>query len=399
MSIVLLKLAMITRRQLLNHFYFRLSLSIAIGYVAWLHVYLLPLSLLVFYLWYLEANRWRAALLVFVYLLAASHDLPGAGAVFFEGEYSLPEVVGLWLAANTVTIMPFLLFFAKRPRLKVAFLAINVILIGLPPFGLFSVSHPITSAGVLFPDTSLLGAGLLFALVFLFPLYPRISASIAAVAAVIAHGLAGPVLIDASVAAIDTDFKEYSADEDYYAHFERINAIRKIAESKTNKTLLFPESVAGKWTKTQQHYWARKKPAGTVFFGAHKDINESQYQNIIVRMEEGEGEIAYIQRVPLPFAMWNPLADTSATASWWDSGVIPLVGGKQASMLICYEIVLAWPFLIDLLNKPDVIAAFSNTWWAKNTNISYLQVIHLEAYSRLAGIPYYFALNGVNDGV
>jgi hypothetical protein len=49
------------------------------------------------------------------------------------------------------------------------------------------------------------------------------------------------------------------------------------------------------------------------------------------------------------------------------------VPAERAAVLVCYEQVIVWPLLFSMANRPTVIVAIANNWWAERSTIPELR--------------------------
>jgi hypothetical protein len=107
-----------------------------------------------------------------------------------------------------------------------------------------------------------------------------------------------------------------------------------------------------------------------------------------VLLARGLTQNRYRQRIPIPVAMWG----NGIHAHVWGTGIMA-VSGKRAAVLLCYEQILTLPALQSFLDKPDVIAAPSNLYWAAGTSIEKSETLCVSSWARLFHVPYLRATN------
>ena len=69
------------------------------------------------------------------------------------------------------------------------------------------------------------------------------------------------------------------------------------------------------------------------------------------------------------------------------------IGQTRVASLICYEQLLMWPVILSLVERPDVLIAPANDWWANETNLPEIQRQSVFAWARLFGIPAIWSTN------
>jgi apolipoprotein N-acyltransferase len=213
------------------------------------------------------------------------------------------------------------------------------------------------------------------------------------------------------------------------AEFNASQSVQKTAASTDGKVVLFPETVVPTWTPSTDAFWqptldAVRAGGKTIIVGARLPIREIegtpdsiadfsaalavlqgaalplrpvgtrsaefQYDNeIVVR---GSESAVLCQRIPVPIAMWKPFQQTGARLHLFSPGIIS-VAGHRAGVLICYEQLLAWPVMISMLHRPDVLLAVANDYWARGTPIPAHQRLAMISWSRLFDIPFLSATN------
>jgi apolipoprotein N-acyltransferase len=96
--------------------------------------------------------------------------------------------------------------------------------------------------------------------------------------------------------------------------------------------------------------------------------------------------------MPVPLTMWQPWASEGTHAYWFENPVVD-VAGEHAAVLICYEQVIVWPIVFSMANRPTVVVAIANDWWAGGSTIPRIQENCVLAWCRLFGTPLVTATN------
>jgi predicted amidohydrolase len=172
---------------------------------------------------------------------------------------------------------------------------------------------------------------------------------------------------------------------------------RNIAES-NEKTILLPETIAGRLNKTGMKLWSdeiqKSLPGKAVIFGAELPTDDGRkYDNALLVAHNGK--IAYTrQRIPVPYSMYKgPFARTGANLRLWECGILPLPDGRKAAVIVCYEAFLTWPLLVSMTQKPGVIISTANLWWCRETSLPDAQKTAVSLWALLFGVPAVSALN------
>ena len=163
----------------------------------------------------------------------------------------------------------------------------------------------------------------------------------------------------------------------------------------TGGVLLLPELVAGDW-ETNAPWWrtvdqALAREGKTALVGAAVQGEGGRSMNVLVAIG-AHGGARLVDRMPVPGSMWRPWASDGFDSFMAGSGVTQL-GGQRVGHLICYEQLLMWPPLVTMANRPDVLVAPSNGWWARGTSIGAIQQKVVRAWARLFDVPLVEAVN------
>ncbi len=111
----------------------------------------LPVALVFPALWGLSRSRWTAAAVAAAYFLAASQGLPQGVATFYGASVLLG--VSLWIGAALAFVEVHAALWSRQPGWgRAVRYGIAAILLAVPPFGIVGWAHPITAAGILFPE-------------------------------------------------------------------------------------------------------------------------------------------------------------------------------------------------------------------------------------------------------
>lgn len=372
----------------------RMLLAASIGIIAWSGpVALIPLSLALPLLCGRSDGSVRArdrGLIAFTYYSAAMWPLTAAG-IHLYGLSAVPFLV-------TVTaIVSGLLAASWTLRSTV----LPLILTAIPPIGIFGVANPLTAAGLLFPGTS--WAGVIATVLLPAALIRRPKAtSIALVVASLALNLSftsprAPV----GWQGVDTNFGDIRAKADRAAEFRAALSIQETILNSNARVLVFPELAVTRWTEATEAFWEPTLSTlaahqRSVLLGAGLPIKGTQdYQNVLIQVPfRGADETLYVsQNIPLPWAMWNPIAiKDRVPLRLWGHRTLQ-VAGERAAVLICYEQLLAWPVFTAVSERPNVMVAIANAVWTVGTPIPSVQAASIHAWSRLFNIPVISSVN------
>lgn len=384
----------------------RISSAALIGYIAWNgHIAGLALSPLIFYSWARARTRYEAFAIAFAYYWLASRGLLLGGAVFFakaDGEPVWWIGLVLWSLQSTLLATAWAIAWTPEFDIRPTLLRVVllIIVLAVPPLGIFGWASPLTAAGALFPGTRWFG------LLLMLPLFCALASKSARIRLYVCTLLAAvslPLQFQSSLPqsawrGIDTELGELNQP----ATYERLQTLQSIvrkesAESPRGTVLVFPELVAGDWsanaawwTRVSNELAAREQ---TVLLGAARTGSSASTKdvNMLVAIGSGAG-LEFYDRMPVPFSMWKPWAKSGFEAFWFDDQVQRL-HGERVAPLICYEQLLIWPVLSSMAERPTIIVGAANGWWAKDTSIPRIQVEATNAWAKLFNLPVVYARN------
>lgn len=125
----------------------------------------------------------------------------------------------------------------------------------------------------------------------------------------------------------------------------------------------------------------------TIVFGsAWTTVRFGRRENVLLARGALSGK--YVQRVPIPLAMWG--RDTEAHL--FGPGTVR-IGDERAAVLLCYEQLLVAPVLQSFIDRPNVLLAASNLYWARGTSIDRIESVCVQAWARLFGVSFLRAVN------
>ncbi|AYD05295.1 conjugal transfer protein TraB [Neorhizobium sp. NCHU2750] len=367
------------------------------GWMGWNgDVLLLPLSILFPALWSGARTRWQAAFISAGYFLAAAHGLPQGVANFYSAEV-WPGLL-LWMAASSIFICVHAFCWANatvKDR-SLRYLGACAVM-AVPPAGILGWANPVTAAGVLFPGWGWAGLGAtLIGLALMATSYRPFVAMIMCGFWIWSATHWTPAISPSGWQSIDLQFGASLGREGSLQREQELVSMARRHSSGT--VVIFPESTLGFWTPTSRHFWQKslEETNVTVIAGAAV-VDQSGYDNVLVRITAMSSSIIYRERMPVPGAMWQPwrrLMDDAggARAHLFTNPVVSLSSTRLAP-LICYEQLLVWPILQSMLHDPDIIVAVGNGWWTAGTSIVAIQRATTRAWALLFNIPFVLSFN------
>ena len=173
--------------------------------------------------------------------------------------------------------------------------------------------------------------------------------------------------------------------------FRSLTWISERAKNSPAQVLLFPENVLPEYSDAVTGDWmdmsSIARQSTTILFGsARTTVRFGRRENVFLARGALSGE--YVQRVPIPLVMWG--RDTEAHL--FGPGTLR-IGDESAAVLLCYEQLLVAPVLQSFIDRPNVLLAASNLYWARGTSIDRIESVCVQAWARLFGVSFLRAVN------
>ena len=366
-----------------------------VGILAWIGPYpAIALALIMPSLWAAAESRWVAGLVVLGYQLGATWGLPG-GVMTFYGTFLALGVL-LWVVAALVVAATWAWFWKPTKAARPWWMPFPLIVTALPPIGVLGWVHPINAAGALFPGWGWLGiAGAVFVAVGL-SVVPKGWLAISPLVLVLWAGLvARPAKSLPGWQGLDTKELFGHGEVDSGRDLKRAMTLPKLAAATPDRVIVLPESIGGLWFEVPEAFWREGLASSgdkTVLLGAEIGEGDGRSANILLSVNRTGSKVIYRQRMPVPLTMWRPWASDGTHAYWFETPVVD-VAGERAAVLICYEQVIVWPILFSMADRPTVVVAIANDWWAGRSTIPGIQRNCVLAWCRLFGTPLVTATN------
>jgi hypothetical protein len=346
------------------------------------------LSLIFPFILGLSETRLHAGCIAFAYFGAALAPCIRGSQVFFE-QASLFVGLLLWALWTVVLAGIFVLCWHRRRTGRAASIAVGLVLHAMLPAGLAS---PLLSAGVLFPATGFFGC--FFVLLLCLSLAHR-SWSVMFVllaAAILCQIGYSPSRGFPKWQAVNTNFGGSAFRPlDPAASFRDLMWISARAKTSPGQVLLFPENCLRDYSDAVTGDWidlpAIRAQRTILVLGTDRIAGAwNRRENVL--LVRGAAAAEYLQRIPVPIAMWGRDTD----AHLFGPGTFD-IGSHRAAVLLCYEQLLVLPVLQSFSSKPDILLAASNLYWAKNTNVDAVEEMSVRSWARLFHVPYLRAVN------
>jgi hypothetical protein len=367
-----------------------------VGVVAWSgHLYTLLALLLLPVLLPLAIARTHFFALVVAYHAGATWTLLPGSHVFYGTAFRPLDTLLLWLATISILTLPWLLIRLLPPARLAWTLPLVLVVASLLPTG---IESPLTVAGVLFPGLGWLGLILTLAIYGTMTRKPLRSLGFAVCLFAVCHLVFhGHPQAPPTWTGIDTRFggTGFMASNGMASYRDAL-AIQSLALESPATVTVFPETVVKSWNSATDLFWQPtfhelETRGRTVIVGAEESgISRRTYFNVLI--VRGAQTDIFRQRVPIPFAMWNPFNNTGVPLNLSGPSTIT-IGATRVAPIICYEQLLALPILTAMTKHPALILGVANDYWARDTSIPRIQAASLSAWSRLFWVPTISAVN------
>ncbi len=335
-----------------------------------------------------QSRRIHAAAVAFAYYAGAIWlVIPGA-KTFFGVNAGLLGGVALWLSGAALLCFPYAFLWNANRRLLPLRSVAAVLMSVPPPLGIIGVASPLTAAGLLFPGTGWFGLATTLAAIAVLCVRPTLAAlGIAVIAFACNVAYPGDPKPPVGWEAINTHFGGLGlSGVSAGAEFEAAEFIQERALSSRARVVVFPETAVPRWTEATDLFWqptldAIASSGKTILIGTSFDIPERPgYENGIVIRGAQTG--TFLQHVPVPVGMWEPIHSSSVPLHIFGPSVIAL-DKHRVAIIICYEQFLTWPVLKAFLYRPDVLVGIANDYWARHTRVPTLEGQILKYWAKL----------------
>ena len=352
----------------------------------------------------LASGRFIAAL---TYFLVGSFSIVHGSAEFFGAgagnDGGLANGMGwsFWIVSSILLSLPWLI--ARNPTLSV----LAVLIDALPPLGLIGWLSPLAGAGVLFPDMGVYGLALLLVIWGLWSVqrWGKWIAVGSLAVTLVANTIAvsplcraqpPPPVIDGWV-GLQTHTGELVTPLQGVESTMQAGQMA-LAHPKA-AVVVFPETIVGHWLSGTQaalfnKYQQRQNKQQIWLIGAVTFWKTHRWDSV-VEYAPGVGPVGHIvarTAFPVPVSMWAPWAKDRYGATWYTPA--RKIGGQRVYVSICYDQALSWVWLEAVWQRPAVIVATSNVWWASKTDIPAIEDENTDAWARLMGDGVVRARNG-----
>ncbi|MHB1670321.1 carbon-nitrogen hydrolase family protein [Thiomonas sp.] len=163
-----------------------------------------------------------------------------------------------------------------------------------------------------------------------------------------------------------------------------------LAQGKGASVVIFPEAVLENWLPGTRQQFAQAVPAGQIWLvGAQ------------VGRSDAVITVTHRWTIPMPLAKaaglllggdWQPWKKDTLRPAWVQRTFN--LDGNRVWAALCVEQVQPWTWLEAMWQKPGVILAMSNAWWAPpGSSAPGIQEASTKAWVRLTGMQVVWAVN------
>jgi hypothetical protein len=367
--------------------------------------------------------RRHAFIVAAAYLAGATWPMIPGARNFFGPRPGAIDAVALWIAAVVLLAAPWAVVWTVRRYQLLWRVPLGLALTAVPPLGIIGVASPLSSAGLLFPGTAWLGLIATAVLPVTSLIKPKWAIPAVAALAIISNAFwkePRPVHWD----AVDTNLGVIAHEnQSLGAQFAAMQWLQERAVRSSSKVVIFPETAVRMWTAATESFWedtlARLRADGKTLVigvglpgtdpvpfdfsaelaalgdsrpvpGRAQQREAASFRNGALLRGSETG--TFVQRIPVPLGMWHPFRRGGVPLNVAGRGTI-VISGERAAIWICYEHLLVWPVLESMLERPTVIVAMANDYWAAGTTVPRCQASMVSAWARLFGLPYVSSVN------
>lgn len=386
-----------------------------VGYVAWLQLDFMAALLILPFAANFASRRSSAFALMFGYFAAGNIELPAIVEKFYGHPYPLVQFVAP-LVLTALLAAPFLIYSAgARPWKRILTWFLALLVLTVPPVGLFAWRNPLFMAGSLFPHAGVVGV-LLTALLLatMAGLRGRTGPRVGLLVALL--GVAGfyvghfgyfpensPAI---NWAAVPTDVPPAGT-----AHGQTLRtaaAVRYMGEAiALNKSgftaVIMPESAIEPFRPVDEMMLfdpsdLAAKHHMPLVFGAVIEDGKGNWRDVVMGAgsmanRDGTPRVLTDARVPMPVGNWHLGLPGGAPLHAFASDRGEIAGAKVA-WSICYEDTILWPHGFLLTGHPVALVALDDDWVLSGTRAAHVQAISAAQLARMAGV---MLVDAVND--
>ena len=380
--------------------YWSAAIAAGMGLIAWRGTPpLIGLAAAIPILLFTRPSRLEAFRAGFAYYAAASWPIVPGVFHYFAPSGTIFEAVLLWALPSLLLPLAWVACWRRDARGAWWRMPLAYLLSVAPPLGIIGWACPLTAAGILFPGWEWGGLVAVVALSTLAMYHPQEVAWAAVVLALMANvDYPGDPSPPTAWEGVNTSFDRISDPVDPVPEFRAAECLQRMARTSSHQVIVFPESMVPRWTDATEYLWRNtldelRAKGKTILFGAGLPIAGTHgYRNAVLVVGRTT-TAAFLERIPVPAIMWNPLAAEPGVPMHPFGPSVLEVAGERVAVLICYEQLLAWPIVQSAVYRPTVIVGVANDNWARGMPIAAAQRASVTAWARLFRLPRIMAVN------
>jgi hypothetical protein len=276
----------------------------------------------------------------------------------------------------------------------------------LPPLGVVGWLSPLNAAGMLFPGMGWIGLAVAVAAMLAMHtalpaltgqgrpgLFADISRSMLLFAVIVAIGanvLASPASTPPGWVGVQTHIVPSKGNVLRAIQNNQSIIDAGLAQGKGAKVVIFPEAVLENWLPGTRRQFAEAVPPRQIWLiGAQVGRSDA-----VVAVTHGRATAMPLTKAAglLLGGDWQPWNKDTLRPAWWQS--VFNLDGQRVWAAICVEQVQPWTWLEAMWQRPTVIVAQSNAWWAAPGSAAPgIQDASTRAWARLMGMGVVGAVN------
>ncbi|MBW8073682.1 MAG: conjugal transfer protein TraB [Ferrovum sp.] len=298
------------------------------------------------------------------------------------------EGMGAWMLAAMLLSFPWA--WAETPGRIIT----TILVTALPPIGVIGWLSPLNAAGVLFPGSNWVGLLLLLISIPVID-YPgqlgKYGGSALILVATVLNLSYREALTPPGWVGVQTTIRPGNGNV-----LKGVENNRTVVEAGRRagagaKVVVFPEAILDNWYPGTQHQLSSAIPAGQVWLVGAESKNTGS---------DGVMVAQHGHSIPEPVAKaaglllggdWLPWKKDSLHPAWWQS--VFTVDGERVWASLCVEQVQPWTWLEAMAQRPDLIIAMTNDWWAQSMAAPEIQMASTRTWARLMRLPLVVAVN------
>ena len=273
----------------------------------------------------------------------------------------------------------------------------------LPPLGVVGWLSPLNAAGILFPGMGWFGLAL--AVGSMLAMHPVLAGQgrpglfagasgwtllSAVIVAIGANVLASPASAPPGWVGVQTHILPSKGNILRTIQNNQSIIDAGLAQGKGARVVIFPEAVLENWLPGTRQQFAEAVPPGQVWLiGAQAGRGDA-----VVAVTHGRATAMPLTKAAglLLGGDWQPWNKDTLRPAWVQHAFS--LRGNRVWAALCVEQVQPWTWLEALWEKPGIIVAMSNAWWAPpDTAAPGIQEASFRAWARLLGTPTVWAVN------